>query len=316
MKKTLLLGSFCLLTGLGAVNLDTDKTPAYAEIAQGESINSPSEITLLNPGNEPKQELRLTPTVATKATSTMTMNTEMTMLVDGQTYPQVISPTTTITMEVEVTNVAENGDINADFTYTDVEVIAEPNTSTELLSAMEEQMNKLVGLNGSFLLDKQGNTKDATIVFPANMDGNNKQMLESMVTSLKQLSSPLPSEAVGIGAQWEVTNLLSTNGINLTQTANYELVDIQDNIATLNVKIEQQAGEQKINSPDASMSLTSLTGIGKGKVTMNLAQIMPISATIEMKSDIKMKITAPDSNQESLLETQSLMQMNLESKYE
>jgi len=314
MKKTLLLGSLCVLTGLGAVKLDTDKTPAYDSIAQAEITASSPQITLLNPGNEPKQELRFTPKVASKTISKMTMNTATTTLVDGQTMPQVNIPTITMNMEVEVTNVAENGDINTNFNYTDAEVVANENTTPEILSIMETQMNQLVGLSGSFLLDNRGNTKDVDIKYPENMDTNTQQMLASMVDSLTQLSAPFPTEAVGKGAKWQVINSFSTNGININQIATYELVDIQDKIATVNVKIEQQAGEQNI--PSASMTLNSLTGIGEGEKKINLEQIMPITATIEMKSDMKMTNINPDNNQENVFETQSFTQINLQSKYE
>jgi hypothetical protein len=68
---------------------------------------------------------------------------------------------------------------------------------------MRAQVKKLVGLRGSMIVDNQGNTKQANFNAPETLDPHTKKMVEQMVTSLKQLSSPVPSEAVGVGCQME-----------------------------------------------------------------------------------------------------------------
>ncbi|MGK7876708.1 MAG: hypothetical protein AB4426_26470 [Xenococcaceae cyanobacterium] len=324
MKKTLLLISLVfLIAGWSSTPTDvsTEKLSDIPHIAQEYSRTSPAaspQFKLLDAGTEPRQKLRLNLTEYSQETSQMTMNMNMTVSVDGQTKPKFYSPTTGITIEVQVTKVDDNGDIYADFSYTDVDVVANTNTSPELVDAMRSQMNQLVGLNGSWIMDNQGNTKDASFILPENLDANSKQMLESMLNSLKQISSPLPSEAVGIGAQWQVANSLNVNGINLEQIANYELVNLQDNVIILDVTIEQEAGSQKINPPGlpagASVNLTFLDAQGSGKMTIALDKIMPISATMSVDSNMNMKVREAGSTQETTIGTNTSMEVSLESK--
>ena len=196
--------------------------------------------------------------------------------------------------------------------------MANPNTPTELVNAMRSQLQKLVSFQGSFIVDAQGNTKDIYFDVPEDLDPITKQMLEQMSNSLKQISSPLPPEAIGVGAKWQVPNSLTINGMTINQTATYELVSLEDDIATLEVAIKQDAAAQTINQPrvppSASIQLESLDSQGQATITIGLSQIMPISAIMSLDSNTQMKITEPNSGEEIRMGMKLLMDMNLESQ--
>ena len=280
------------------------------------SANLPLE--LLDAGAEPRQELRFTPTVNSQQTVTLTMDMDVTMSIGGQTPPTVDTPAVEMKMETEVTKVDANGDIYADFSYSEVDVVAAPNTPPKLVNLMRSQLQNLVGLQGSFIMDAQGNTRDINFDLPEELDPKTQQMLEQMSNSLKQISSPLPFEAIGLGAKWRVSNDLAINGMSINQAATYELVGLQDDIATLQVSVEQNAPSQTINQPGlppgASVKLESLDSKGQAKIEIGLGQIMPIIATISLNSNTQMKITDPNSRQEMMMDMTLLMDMNLESQ--
>ncbi|NET57733.1 MAG: hypothetical protein F6K47_16705 [Symploca sp. SIO2E6] len=323
MKKLLFIGSVVfLIAGFGARSESTyvsaNKPSAVIQLSQESTSTSANiPLELLDAGVEPRQELRFTPAVNSQQTLTMTMDVNVAISINGRTPPTVDTPAVEMKMETQVTQVDANGDIYADFSYSEVDVIANAQTPAELLNLMQSQLQALVGLEGSLIMDAQGNTRDINFDLPEGLDPNTKQMLEQISNSLKQVSSPLPLEAIGVGAKWRVSNSLTINGMSINQIATYELVDLQDNIATLEVSVEQNAPSQTINQPGmppgASVLLESLDSEGQADIEIGLDQIMPIVANISLDSQSKMKIKAPNGGQEMMMEMNLLMDMNLES---
>ncbi|NES21112.1 MAG: hypothetical protein F6K41_19830, partial [Symploca sp. SIO3E6] len=150
------------------------------------------------------------------------------------------------------------------------------------------------------------------------IDPNTQQMFQQISSSLKQLSSPFPSAAIGVGAKWQVAHSLNLNGMIINQTAIYELIGLQDDIATLAVSIEQDAPSQTINQPGmppgASVKLESLNSQGKANIEVELDQIMPIIGNIALDSQTKMKIVGPRGGREMMMDMNLKMDMNLESQ--
>ena len=52
----------------------------------------------------------------------------------------------------EVTKVDANGDIYANVSYSDTDVVANANTPPNVVNAMRSQLKKLVGLRGSMVI--------------------------------------------------------------------------------------------------------------------------------------------------------------------
>lgn len=327
MKKSLFVGCLVLLmAGCGkekppTASVSPDNSSNSAQLSK-ETAKTPSaaqsNVELLNAGTEPKQQLRFTPPANTKQTVQMTMKMDMAMSVAGQTAQSVATPPVQMTMQSQVKKVDANGDIYADFSYTDADIVAAVNTPPEVANAMREQIKKMVGLNGSMVVDSQGNTKQVNLNIPEGLDPNTKRMVDQMANSFKQISSPVPAEPVGVGAKWRVPNSIAANGMTLKQIATYELVEIKDNVATLQVNMEQQAGSQDIKPPGlpegASIKLKSLTSQGNGKVTMAFNQIMPVSSNISVRSNTEMAVKEAGSQQETPMGMNSTMELNLESK--
>ena len=328
MKKPLFLGCLVLLiagcagkTPSSAVS--SENSSKTAQLSQDkETAKNPTaaqnQIELVNAGGEPRQQLRFTPAANTKQTVKMTMKIDAAMSVGGQTQPTMATPPMQMTMEAQVTKVDANGDIHANFSYTDADIVADANTPKEMVSAMRTQLNKVVGMSGSMVIDNQGNTKNVSLNVPETADPNTKQMVQQTVSSLKQISSPVPTEAVGVGGKWRYPSSATVNGMTLKQTATYELVGLKDNVATIQVNVEQQGAGQKMNPPGlppgASVDLKSLTSQGNGKVTMALNRILPMNSAMSVRSNMEMGVKESSSEKETTMGMQSTMEINLESK--
>lgn len=326
MKKLLFASSVCLfLAGGGlepasAVPVGT-QTPLFVAQSNNSTLTpstAPAQVQLLNPGAEPRQELRLTPIPNTQQVMTITTNMEATSSVGDQSVPAFKAPTSVMKMEATVTQVDPNGDIHAQFSYTDADVVADPTVPPELLNAMRSTLEQLVGFKGSFVTDNRGQIKSGNFVLPEGGDPMTRQLLEQVSNSLEQFSSPVPAEAIGIGAKWRVSSTINIAGMNLSQSAIYELVDLKDNVATLNVTIEQQANAQSITPPGlppgASVTLKSLTSQGQGQVIMSLDTALPSRADLSIRSQNEMNVKVPNSGEEMTIGMDLSMQMIMESQ--
>lgn len=326
MKKSLFVGCLILL-GIGgtykfsSTAVSAENLSQVAQLSQ-ESATTPSQtpipLKLLNTGTEPKQQLRLRPAENTKQTAQMTMMIDMEMSAGGKTQRVPAPPSIQMTMESNVTKVDANGDIHVNVSYLDSDVVADASTPPELVNAMRSQLKQLVGMSSSAVIDSQGNTKQVNYNFPEKLDPNTKQTIEQMVNSIKQISLPVPSEPVGVGAKWQFPNSVSVNGMTLNPITTCELVELKDNVATLQVNIEQQADPQKFNPPGlpdgASVNFKSFTSQGNGQVTLALNQILPIRSNMSVQTNMKMAVKDADSQQEMTIDINSVMEMTFQSK--
>ncbi|MFB8788697.1 MAG: hypothetical protein U7123_07555 [Potamolinea sp.] len=324
MKKTLLASSCCFLLvggGLKPVSVSAG-TPLIVSQNNDASQIAPvirTQVELISPGAEPRQELRFKPTVNAKQAMTITSNMDVKSSISGKSMPTSKIPPTVMKVESVVTQVDPNGDIHSKFSYTEADVVSDPTVDPELFKLMQSSVKQMVGMNGSFISDNRGQVKSGKFNLPEkNTNPITKQLLDQVSNSLDQFSSPVPQEAVGKGAKWRTSSKINLSGINLTQNVIYELVDLKDNVATLNVSLEQQANSQQLNLPgmpsNANLSLKSLTSTGQGQVVMQLNSMMPVRSNISMNSNNEMSIKDPKSGKEMIIGTQLSMQMMLESQ--
>lgn len=300
MKKMLLLGSLCLLFPGSLVfpsftTAQTSPLPQsdgqiasqiISQTANQTNNQSVVKLDLLNGGTGNKKQLRFTPVINNRQTSTL-------LLKAADSSLRIGIPATKLTMEIVVNQIATNGDISFNFTYKNVEIVAEPGTPAAVIDPIRRSLIPLVGLSGSVVVNSQGQTKSTTINLPQELDSTTQQIFEQLSSSLGQLYAPLPEEAVGIGARWRASQELNINGIQLTQSAIYELVSNQDNVLQLKLLVEQEAPPQEIKlpaSPDLpaglQVQLRSFSSQGEGEMTLGLGQMLPQRSILSSRSSV------------------------------
>jgi hypothetical protein len=276
-------------------------------------------VELLNPGVEPRQELRLKPAIDVKQTTVMTVKMDMEISASGRSSPGDKIPVSVMAFETKVTKIAPNGDIHYDFAYTNADIVGDTgNTPPAVREAMRSALKNMVGVKGSFIMDNRGFHKGGDIILPEGADNNVKQMVGQMSKSLEQLASPLPAEAVGKGAKWRVSSSSDFSGMNVNNIATYELDSWQDGVVSLNVSIELQANPQNITSPllpaGTTLTLKSFSSQGRGKVTGRLDRLIPFRSNVSISSNSEMSAKNAGSSEESTIQTKMAMEITLESK--
>jgi hypothetical protein len=272
----------------GAVNTGgtTGKTSVVAPAVK-------SQVKLLDAGAEPRTVLKLHPSAGDKQNLSMTMKMDMDMTTAGQSAPSVNIPAIVIGMAVEVKNVAPNGDIAYEVTYDDATVATDTNTLPAVEAAMKSALAGIKGMSATGKLSSHGIHLGMQMKLPPAADPQMTQIMNQMKDSFSSSSLPLPEEAVGVGAKWEYRSRLKSQGMTIDQTITSELVSLDGDHATLRNTITQNAANQKIQNPampGLKMDLTKLTGTGTGDSTLDLSRLLPVSATLDEKTETSMNI--------------------------
>jgi Family of unknown function (DUF6263) len=321
MKKALLTGFSIFLTitgGLQSVTPVVAKPTAVTPTTEAKP--APPQVELLNPGAEPRQALRFKPTLQAKQLATMTMNMEMEMK-DAQadkSIPRPTLPGMIVKLETTVTKIEPNGNIHYQARYADFNVADNSELPTAALEQMRSQLAKMKDLKILSVVDNRGQTISVNFEIPESADQITRSMLTQVSESVEQASVALPEAAVGIGAKWRIASDINIFGMNLPQAATYELVNLQDGVATMNVVMEQQSGPQTMNLPgllaEGGVRIKSLNTTGQGQVTMRFDRLLPTSAKIAVDSKAEMEISISKTDPPTVMNTSTKLDMVLTSE--
>jgi hypothetical protein len=138
------------------------------------------------------------------------------------------------------------------------------------------------GLSGSGTTSSRGLCKGLEFKAPADSNPQARQFVDQMKDFYTQLAVPVPEEAVGPGAKWEVKMPIKTQGMTIDQTATYEVVSLEGEKLTTKSTVAQQAANQKIQNPampGMKVDLTKMTGKGTSQRTFALANLLPVAGT-------------------------------------
>lgn len=246
-----------------------DTAAADAPLAVGEA-----RVILLDPGAEPRTELRLDIAASCSELTTMTTIQEISQEIDGQQMPEAGPIGNVMEMETSATPIGDNYEIRAEI----ISAVSAPDTPPLLAANIDAELAAIVGLTSySTLTDRALQVPGSSRVEGAEALGPMASTLES----LNQAQSPLPEEPVGVGARWETISLLELEGLRITTIATSELVSIDGTIVELTM-----TGRQEVD-PDTRMQAQGLTGevteweiVSSGTTVLDLATINPISSSV------------------------------------
>jgi hypothetical protein len=254
--------------------------------------SSMPQVKLLETGAEPRQLLRLHPKPGDKQTLAMTMNMAMEMKMGDTPSPAMKLPATTMTMEVTVKSVSEEGDIRYDLVIADAAVSDEPEAAPQVAEAMKSALASIKGVSGTGIMSSRGFSKGTELHTPPGADAQIQNTMKQMQDSFSQLSAPFPEEPVGPGARWEARVPLKSQGMTIEQTSTYKLASIEGERLSVTSTLTQRASKQKIQNPTMpgmKMDLDKMTGSGTGEMKYDLARLLP-QGTTEGHSEMSMSM--------------------------
>jgi hypothetical protein len=263
--------------------------------SKAQAVRDPSQpqVKRLNPGAEPRKVLRLHPKPGDK--QTLVINTKMTveMKMGELQNPPMKLPTMSTTMETLIKSVSTEGDINYETVITDAGVADEPGVSPMIADPMKSALAKVKGLTGAGIISDRGFFKTMDSKVTAGTDAQTRQMMDQINDSFSRVATPLPEEAVGPGAKWEVRAPVKSQGMTIDQKVTYELVSLEGERAGAKATLAQNASNQKIENPmmpGVKVDVTKMTGTGSKDITFDLAQLFPPVTTVDAHSELNMSI--------------------------
>lgn len=157
------------------------------------------------------------------------------------------------------------------------------------LDAVRRGLAQTSGLGGQFTLTSTGAVVSGHITVPPGTSSALRSLLQQLSDQSTQLSVPLPTQAVGIGAHWQATTQLLLAGIKVTQTYDYVLRSHDGTTLGLDVSYVQTARRQRITSnavsPGSTATITSYRIAGSGSSTVDLSQIAPSVGHVAARGD-------------------------------
>lgn len=296
--RYLTIGSYAVMAlSFLVVTVQSAETPEDSDVV----------IELISPGEMPRQQIRFQPKIGQTESIVMTMKMDQKISIDGNLLPAPATPVQKFTLKTSIKDVASNGDVSYEFEFANIEVVDDPSSPSPLAPILTNMLKPLIGSKGSAIVSDRGLTKKSEFKLNDGLAPQLKQMLDGTMDSFGKISSPVPSEAIGVGGKWQVIQKLTANGITLKQTSTHELKKRTAEGFEITTGISQQADPQEVNSPllpaGAKMSLESLSSDGKGTSSFRIASIMPAKMDSNVSSKVTMTITANGNEQQLKTET-------------
>jgi hypothetical protein len=281
--------------------------------AKTESKNSgTAEVKLISAGAEPRKTLRLRAQPGDKQTMDMMMKIAMDMQMGEMPGQTIKMPPVKMTTEVTVKDVSSDGDIDYEMVITDATVIDDPDVLPQVATVMKGSLGSVKGFSTSGKMSSRGINKGIDAKMPGEIDPQVRQSVEQVKEALANASSPLPEEAVGPGAKWEVKMSIKSQGMTIQQVMSYELVSVEGDQIKLSTVISQNAANQKIENPampGLKVDVTKMTGEGKGTLTMDLAKVLPLRAVIDSDTEMSMGMNMGSQKQSMVMKMDLNVQM-------
>lgn len=317
MRKFLLAGSiFCLVLGQNIISFAAEPSPPNPT---EKCPKHTPEVTIIDFGSEPRQQLHFTPVVGAKQTVKMKIEIETNTsenIQSSNNYYFIVE----LTIDTTIKKIDSNGDIHLRYWYSGV--TSSTQNSDEINRDMSSRLSDYIGFGATMMIAPQGNVKKTyDYIFPKKVSPEMKQiMMNEDLNYFNQFSPPFPAQAVGVGAKWKINQFIPMMYIlsNPNQTIIYELKERQSNVLNLVMTVEKQTNTQEykasINGSSSLFQITTTTSGGEGKITMNLNQMLPIISTAFIESKTIMKTLSPEMNEASLNNYNWLLNITIQSQ--
>ncbi len=272
-------------------------------------------VKLLDPGAAPRQKLRLHPKAGDKQTVEINLDIASGTKIGQMQMPAPKMPPMKITADTTVQDVSPNGDISYQLVIADTAVGTETGAPPQATAMMRATLGAVKGLSETVKISSRGIKEESHLKAPPGASPQINQSAQQLLNSLSDLFVPLPEEAVGAGARWQATTHVKSQGMTIDQTSDNRLDSIQGGHLTVQATITEAASNQTISNPAMpamKIHVARVAGKGAGKMTVDLARLLPQDGSVTMHTEVSMSMAAGGRRQSITATTD--MQMEMHSK--
>jgi len=242
---------------------------------EAESGASKMEVKLIDAGAEPRKVLRFHVTPGDKQTAIMTIKTSNEM--SGATAPGAAAPmkipTVTIPMDFSILNIETNGDVTYETVVGEAMVAEEPGALPQMVQEMKAATGGLKGLTITSIVSSRGISKKVEAKGPPAADPMLRQVFEGIKEAVSSPGIPLPEEAIGGGAKWEIKMPVKSQGVTIDRTAQFQLVSVDGDHLKGTFTMDESAPNTKAQSSGVTANAT-------GTVEADLSKLVASDITV------------------------------------
>lgn len=255
----------------------------------------PSKFTLISAGANPSKMQQVIPAAGYKEHMEMAMTMGMAMEMAGMQMPAVTAPTMKMGFDLQVTDVAANGDVTMSMVGTGVTANDAGASVPMFAEVVKETDRQIKTFKGSVTVGRDGNIVKQEMDLSGLKGTGGADAVAQLRDSLRDMRPELPKDGFGVGAKWEIRTATNNAGSGVSfQKMNYEVVARDAESATIKSTIEQTSPPQKITNdampPGAEMHLESGTGSGSGTIRLNVNRLVP-AIDMAIKMNMKMVVS-------------------------
>jgi hypothetical protein len=251
------------------------------------AAGAPTRVLLESAGAEPRTAARLSLQVGQSQTIDLVSRIELESRTNGQDAPVARVPTTLLVLDAQVAATLPDGGFTVSTVVREARAQADADVKAEASAALDDALKQLVGQKRSRTLDAQGVPREPDLDRAPNPAAQASQLVANLESAVNHFSVPLPTEPIGLGAVWTVTDDVALSGVSVVQTARYEVVSREGSRLTLKVATEIRAGEQPMavpGLPGGQVKLKSMSSSGQGQVEVDLSRVFPVRSTLRAET--------------------------------
>ncbi|TDC50839.1 hypothetical protein E1212_13910 [Jiangella ureilytica] len=234
------------------------------------AADGPPQVTVTDPGAEPRSVMELSPTAGDTVELDMRILSESTQTLDGEAQPPQQIPPMIFGLAVTVDEVTDE-QISMSVVYDRAEFESDD-------PQLQATMESMVGLTSTVTTNRSGVFIDGTID-TTGVDPALGAAIGQMGAQLEQLAMPLPTDPVGVGAVWDVTTAIDSNGVVFCSTTTYRLTEFDGDAYAFETEVTQQAQPTTLEQGTATIEVLEGTGTGSGTSSGSLSFPMAVSGS-------------------------------------
>ncbi len=168
-----------------------------------------------------------------------------------------------------------------------------PLTKAQLAGRMAEEA-AYRALAGEAIYAPNGVPRSYALAEGLAIPDGSRQQIEVIAWTMGTLPIPFPVEPIGVGAIWEVAEVVISSGMRLRHTRRYELVALDGDRVEVKASVteianEQEVGELYTGAENMRVKLLALTGRGKSTSVIHLTHATPEMSTFQMRLDMEVE---------------------------
>lgn len=258
--------------------------------------SQPTDVVVVKPGTAPLRAVRFAVPKGAHTTIELATDWKVTAGEIGNVLPTIVT-----TFDVTCEDVDKDGGMHLHARVNDAAAHEKAESGINPAS-LAPLLDPLKGYVLRVTLSPDGRISPATFEAPpagsgsaGSSDGSGAatEQLTSLAASLQQLSIPLPTAPIGVGAEWKTVRTIDQGGMKLTSTTTLDVTSLDATTIGFTLTSDIKGADQTVTQSGLAVDMKDVGGSATGKGTIDLAKGV---TTGELHFDLHTQMAAAGSS--------------------